>query len=414
MEILTVNFAAKARRVIGTDGKTYLVAPVTLIVPGVLNGSQGPLYYPADECAKSPERWNGVPLTLDHPLVNGSPVSAFEDGIYDKIGLGILDQVTFNGSKLRGLARFDESRVKERSPTLHSALIQGQPVEISTGLFTTNHPPEGAYNGTPYKATARDYRPDHLAILVDKTGACSVKAGCGLLVTHEESDTPPNQTQNTSKGDTNMARAEDIGWLTTNCDCWKDTTSKADLEKLSDSQIAKLKVNAEKAKNAQEVEDAAKKGFTDPGGNSHVYNTEKKAWETKPKETPKPAETQANNTQPSLTPEQVEDLAFAREEKAKRKTALIDRITSNVTDQAQKTAKVQYLQGKSLSDLTQIAELLPASSQTPNTPQDDLPRWVGAAVQVGNGTTQTDNAQVLMPPTNNVEMDPIRKRLMGV
>ena len=30
-------------------GRSYLVAPTTLIVPGVLNGSMGPLYYPPED-----------------------------------------------------------------------------------------------------------------------------------------------------------------------------------------------------------------------------------------------------------------------------------------------------------------------------------------------------------------------------
>ena len=48
METVVANFSGKARRETW-DGREYLVAPATLIVPGVLNGSQGPLFYPPDE-----------------------------------------------------------------------------------------------------------------------------------------------------------------------------------------------------------------------------------------------------------------------------------------------------------------------------------------------------------------------------
>jgi hypothetical protein len=52
MELLTANFAGKVReRRMG--GRDYLVAPLSLIVPGVLNGSQGPLYYPEEEIARN-------------------------------------------------------------------------------------------------------------------------------------------------------------------------------------------------------------------------------------------------------------------------------------------------------------------------------------------------------------------------
>jgi hypothetical protein len=40
---LTANAYGKARREV-VNGRDFLVAPLTLIVPGVLHGSQGPLY----------------------------------------------------------------------------------------------------------------------------------------------------------------------------------------------------------------------------------------------------------------------------------------------------------------------------------------------------------------------------------
>lgn len=63
------------------------------------------------------------------------------------------------------------------------ALEAGRPMELSTGLFTQNEPaPAGAtFNGRPYDYVARNYRPDHLAVLPDQIGACSLADGCGVL-----------------------------------------------------------------------------------------------------------------------------------------------------------------------------------------------------------------------------------------
>ena len=58
-------------------------------------------------------------------------------------------------------------------------------MELSTGLFTDNELSEGEFEGKSYKYIARNYRPDHLALLPDKIGACSVADGAGLLQLNE-------------------------------------------------------------------------------------------------------------------------------------------------------------------------------------------------------------------------------------
>jgi hypothetical protein len=178
MEILTADLVLNLRRET-LDGREYLVTPVTLIVPGVLNGSQGPLYYPVEEIQKNPGIWNGVPLLLEHPK-GGSPARGNPSVVVAQ-GLGILRNVKANG-KLTGEAWHDVEALKTKAPAVLSSLEAGQKVEVSTGLGTENENVEGEFNGTPYKAIARNYQPDHLAVLPNTKGACSVADGCGLNV----------------------------------------------------------------------------------------------------------------------------------------------------------------------------------------------------------------------------------------
>lgn len=49
------------------DGRKYLVAPITMIVPGVLNGSAGAFLYSLNELARTVDAWNGLPITWKHP-----------------------------------------------------------------------------------------------------------------------------------------------------------------------------------------------------------------------------------------------------------------------------------------------------------------------------------------------------------
>jgi len=184
MEQYVVNISGKVRRE-SKGGKSYLVAPMTLIVPGVLNGSQGALFYPPEEVRRNPQIWSGTPIVVYHPQVNGMPVSARDPDILATQGIGIVLHPTAN-EKLKAEGWFDEQKTAKVDQRVLEAL--NQRMEISTGLFTDNLPVPGVFNGTSYNFVARNYRPDHLAILPDKVGACSLDAGCGLNVNHRSEE----------------------------------------------------------------------------------------------------------------------------------------------------------------------------------------------------------------------------------
>lgn len=183
MEHLSHNQTAGNVRREYVDGREFVVSQMTMIVPGVLRGSKGPLLYPADEVGKDPTPWNGMPITYKHPVRNGKNVSAKHPGVINEQGIGVVKNAK-TGGKLRAEAWVDVKRADKFNPNIVKNIDAGIPVEISTGLFTTNEPaPRGSHhNGRPYVAVARKYRPDHLAVLVDERGACSVDDGCGLGV----------------------------------------------------------------------------------------------------------------------------------------------------------------------------------------------------------------------------------------
>jgi hypothetical protein len=192
VETLLANVVGKTRRET-LNGRKYVVAPLRLIVPGVLNGSRGPLFYPAEEIARDPGAWNGMPIVGYHPIVNGAHVSARDPAILETQGLGYVFRAKADGP-LDGEGWFDEaltgnfdSRLADEHKIL-PRLLGGKLLELSTGLFTDNEPaPEGSvHNGKPYAFVARRHRPDHLAILPDQIGACSNADGCGVGVVNKE------------------------------------------------------------------------------------------------------------------------------------------------------------------------------------------------------------------------------------
>jgi hypothetical protein len=188
LELVQVaNLAASIRRV-QQGGREWIVAPATSIVPGVLNGSQGALFYPADEVENTHKLWDGIPITLFHPIApTGGHVSAHSPGILKTQGIGVLQNSAFKG-KLTHEMWFDVARTREadkrHGTDVLNRLERGEPIELSTGLYTENEPakPGANHNGRGYEYVARKHKPDHLAVLPNAKGACSLDDGCGVLV----------------------------------------------------------------------------------------------------------------------------------------------------------------------------------------------------------------------------------------
>lgn len=183
MQTLTANLRGKYRKE-KIAGRTYLVAPVTMIVPGVLDGSAGRKLYTANETAKAEAMWNGMPLVLGHPKEGGKYISARRPDVYSQYGLGTVYNVTMTANGLEGEAWFDYTITKAKAPTIITNIKNGTNMELSTGLVTKDVPaPAGAkFKDVPYDLIATDHKPDHLAVLLDKEGACSLKDGCGIHV----------------------------------------------------------------------------------------------------------------------------------------------------------------------------------------------------------------------------------------
>lgn len=168
------------------NGRPHWVGPASMIVPGVLNGSKGPLLYRPEDIIRSVPAWNGMPITLGHPKdEHGSFVSARKPEVEDKYGIGRVYETTYNG-KLTAQVWLDEELARKKAPAILNAIANNLPVELSTGLGTTDLATPGTWNGKSgqrqYTHVATEYQPDHLAILLDQKGACSVSDGCGMGV----------------------------------------------------------------------------------------------------------------------------------------------------------------------------------------------------------------------------------------
>lgn len=170
-------------------GRRMRIIPAVMVREQVLNNNLGATFLPADEIAASVDAWNGMPVVLRHPTHNGTPVSARTEATLNARGLGIVLNARAEDGALKADLYLDVERMAA-IPDAHEMLErfgQGQIGELSTGFNTRLERADGEYQGRRYSAIMRAIQPDHLALLPDERGACSVADGCGLGVNQEQS-----------------------------------------------------------------------------------------------------------------------------------------------------------------------------------------------------------------------------------
>ena len=195
LQRIKVNFTGNIRHDSMGDRK-YLVAPMIMLVEGVHDGSSGPLLYLEEDMIKTPQIWNHKPVVVYHPSKDGQGVSACDPNILSTRGIGVImntsvgevtvkdaDSKDVKRTALRAEAWLEEDRMDKVDERIAEAVEKNQMMELSTGLYTDNESAEenAEWNGEKYDAIARSYRPDHLALLPDLKGACSIEDGAGFL-----------------------------------------------------------------------------------------------------------------------------------------------------------------------------------------------------------------------------------------
>ncbi len=180
----TVNLLPSQCRVENLEGRPHTVVPMVMITQGVFNGSNGPLFYTEEELSKTPQAWDHKPIVVYHPQdTTGDGISACQPSVINnqKVGIMLNTKWVGKGLKLVSEAWIENSKADTVDPRILQAVQSKEVMEVSTGLFVDKELNEGEYNGREYTGIARNLRPDHLALLPDQIGACSVQDGAGLL-----------------------------------------------------------------------------------------------------------------------------------------------------------------------------------------------------------------------------------------
>lgn len=180
---------ARRRETLG--GREYVVADAVILKVQVLNGSDGPLFYPLAEINQDIGVWNGYPLTAKHPqivLPDGSvvSVSARIPKVAHAYQIGTVYNDRMVGEERLVEVWFDVENSNRIDKRIIPAVLSGKQINVSTGIFTGKVPEAAVHNGVSYTHRVRGIRPDHLAVLMDEKGACSTSDGCGINVHNQD------------------------------------------------------------------------------------------------------------------------------------------------------------------------------------------------------------------------------------
>jgi hypothetical protein len=428
MEKLIFNFSGKVRRA-NLNGRPHLVADATMIVPGVLNGSLGPLFYPEETLKRSPQTWNNMPILVYHPLSPGTSGRSAE--VLNRQGVGVVLGAHYAENALQSELWFDEERVQHVDPRVHNSLLTGEQIELSTGLGTfTSDADEGAtFNSVPYDKVVNGMEPDHLAVLPDQVGACSLKDGCGVNNQMSLDDVRDSLQSALSERFTAddlwiidlfpkkvIYRADGVlyslGYSKPDGKPVLSPGSAMEVQRVTSYKTVSNGVGPEGSPNHNPEEESTmtpeeKKTIVDDLiANSCCYNEENReelegmsdgalqlTQNSVQQATDRINELEgekatlvanATATPATLTPEQQEVLNFGRDQLIAQKRALIERITQNVSED-NKPAAVADMSTRSMEDLQKIANLMPAPKV-----QNQVVDYFGQP-PVGQAAPQTEN-----------------------
>lgn len=196
-------------------GREHIVAPITLLVEGVHTPEVGStfvdLFFSNSEISKYVDQWNGMPLAVNHPRdAYGNYMSCRSPDVIQNSAVGNVWKSHFNNG-LKGEAWIDVGEAERLMPEVLADIRLGRPVEISVGAAFMPVGEPGEWKGERYEAKATSLCADHVAILPDLQGACSVKDGCGIRAA-------ARGHANKQKESKSMEKKQDSGGQNAPCD----------------------------------------------------------------------------------------------------------------------------------------------------------------------------------------------------
>lgn len=166
------------------DTRDHLVVPVIAVVGDIVwepRGSEGPEHVPASTLSHLAMQWDGRPVVLQHPPAD-IPTANRRD-VLEASGLGQIFNTRYENGALQMDVWFDVAKCERvGAGDIIRKSEAGEVINVSIGAYVEiDRTPGISPTGKRYNAVWTSITADHLAILPDRNGACSIADGCGTM-----------------------------------------------------------------------------------------------------------------------------------------------------------------------------------------------------------------------------------------
>ena len=177
----------------------YNVFPAVIAKEMVMNK----ILYLGDELEKSVPFWNGKSIPIMHPEASVNTPENFNNRV-----IGICYNTQYKNKKLTCDMWINEKYTKDLGwDAINKYLAAGGTLEVSTGLqgyleeVANNEETLAKQEFGDFKGILRDFKPDHVAIITESVGACSVEdgGGCGESIQKNHYKLEKNQKNGLQK-----------------------------------------------------------------------------------------------------------------------------------------------------------------------------------------------------------------------
>lgn len=162
---------------VNKNGKDFLVVSGVPAREQVMNT----YLVPAHDLMRSLKGWNGVPITIQHPKLNDRSANVPDP---DVAVIGRFYNAVWDADNNRMVGEYwietEEAGKYVEGQAILARINEGLPLETSTGYYADDEQTAGEHAGKAYKTIHRNLLPDHIAILTNEVGACSLQDGCGV------------------------------------------------------------------------------------------------------------------------------------------------------------------------------------------------------------------------------------------